>query len=78
MSKKTIIAAIIPYAALAGVGYLAWRAIAQSGVGSTLKDAGKSAADSAATVTDWAFKDNPIISAVKGVRDWSGFRIPWE
>lgn len=78
MAKKTIVAAIIPYAALGVVGYLAYRAIARSGVGATLKDAGSSAADSAATVTDWAFRDNPIISVVKGVRNWSGFRVPWE
>ena len=78
MSKKTIVAAIIPYAALGIAGVLAYRFIKNSTVGRTLEEAKNSATDSVNTVTSWAFKDNPLISVVKGVRDWSGFRVPWD
>lgn len=78
MSKKTIVAAIIPYAALGIAGVLAYRFIKNSTVGKTLEKAKDSATDSATTATKILFADNPWISVVKGVRDWSGFRVPWK
>ncbi len=75
---KEIAGAAIPYVALGIAGVLAYRFIKNSTVGKTLEEAKSSAADSANTITSWAFQDNPLISVVKGVRDWSGFRVPWE
>lgn len=75
---KEIAGAAIPYVALGIAGVLAYRFIKNSTVGRTLEEAKSSATDSANTAVSWAFKDNPLISVVKGVRDWSGFRVPWD
>lgn len=75
---KEIAGAAVPYVALGIAGVLAYRFIKNSTVGKTLEEAKSSATDSATTTTKILFADNPWISVVKGVRDWSGFRVPWE
>ena len=75
---REIAGAAIPYVALGIAGVLAYRFIKNSTVGKTLKEAKGSATDSATTATKILFADNPWISVVKGVRDWSGFRVPWK
>lgn len=71
---KDIVSAAMPYVVIGGVGYLAYRAIANSDVGKTIVDLPDKASDKAQEITsrtpsEWGSKvlDNiPIVNMVKG------------